>query len=60
VGIDGLLATALTTIDCRIAAQMVLGIGFLCAGVSQHDGFNIRSLNTAGMLCYASAAEVAC
>nr|BBH92161.1 magnesium transporter [Thermogemmatispora argillosa] len=52
------LATALTNTDTRIAAQVVSGVGFLCAGVILRDGFNVRGLNTAGTLWCASATGV--
>lgn len=42
----------------RIAAQVVSGVGFLCAGVIIRDGLNIRGLNTAGTLWCASGVGV--
>jgi putative Mg2+ transporter-C (MgtC) family protein len=42
----------------RIAAQVVSGVGFLCAGVIIRDGLNIRGLNTAGTLWCASGVAV--
>jgi putative Mg2+ transporter-C (MgtC) family protein len=42
------LAAALTPGDSsplRVAAQVVSGVGFLCAGVIIRDGLNIRGLN---------------
>lgn len=41
-----------------IAAQVVSGVGFLCAGVIIRDGLNIRGLNTAGTLWCASGVGV--
>lgn len=41
-----------------VAAQVVSGVGFLCAGVIIRDGFNIRGLNTAGTLWCASGVGV--
>jgi putative Mg2+ transporter-C (MgtC) family protein len=52
------LATALTSTDTSIAAQVVSGVGFLCAGVIIRDGLNIRGLNAAGTLWCASSAGV--
>lgn len=42
----------------RVAAQVVSGVGFLCAGVIMRDGLNIRGLNTAGTLWCASGVGV--
>jgi putative Mg2+ transporter-C (MgtC) family protein len=55
------LAAALTTNDSsplRVAAQVVSGVGFLCAGVIIRDGLNVRGLNTAGTLWCASGVGV--
>ncbi len=55
------LVAALTPNDSsptRIAAQVVSGVGFLCAGVIIRDGLNIRGLNTAGTLWCASGVGV--
>ena len=55
------LVAALTPGDSsptRIAAQVVSGVGFLCAGVIIRDGLNIRGLNTAGTLWCASGVGV--
>jgi putative Mg2+ transporter-C (MgtC) family protein len=41
-----------------VAAQVVVGVGFLCAGVIIRDGLNIRGLNTAGTLWCASGVGV--
>lgn len=41
-----------------IAAQVVSGVGFLCAGVIIRDGLSIRGLNTAGTLWCASGVGV--
>ena len=41
-----------------VAAQVVSGVGFLCAGVIIRDGLNIRGLNTAGTLWCASGVGV--
>jgi len=41
-----------------IAAQVVSGVGFLCAGVIIRDGLNICGLNTAGTLWCASGVGV--
>ncbi|GAC1365334.1 MAG: MgtC/SapB family protein [Ktedonobacteraceae bacterium] len=41
-----------------IAAQVVSGVGFLCAGVIIRDGLNVRGLNTAGTLWCASGVGV--
>src|SRR5512135_2739035 len=42
----------------RVAAQVVSGVGFLCAGVIIQDGLSIRGLNTAGTLWCASGIGV--
>lgn len=42
----------------RIAAQVVSGIGFLCAGVIMRDGFSVRGLNTAATLWCSAAVGV--
>ncbi len=42
----------------EIAAQVVSGVGFLCAGVIIRDGLNVRGLNTAGTLWCASGIGV--
>lgn len=34
----------------RIASQVVMGIGFLCAGVIMHEGVNVKGFNTAATL----------
>jgi putative Mg2+ transporter-C (MgtC) family protein len=34
----------------RIAAQVITGVGFLCAGVIMHEGVNVKGLNTAATL----------
>lgn len=34
----------------RIAAQIITGIGFLCAGVIMHEGVTVRGFNTAATL----------
>lgn len=55
------LAAALTPNESsptRIAAQVVSGVGFLCAGVIIRDGLTIRGLNTAGTLWCASGVGV--
>lgn len=55
------LVAALTPGDSSptiIAAQVVSGVGFLCAGVIIRDGLNIRGLNTAGTLWCASGVGV--
>lgn len=55
------LVAALTpgdTSPLRVAAQVVSGVGFLCAGVIIRDGLNIRGLNTAGTLWCASGVGV--
>jgi putative Mg2+ transporter-C (MgtC) family protein len=49
-----------TTIDTRIAAQVVSGIGFLGAGVILREGLSVRGLNTAATLWCASAVGVLC
>ena len=46
------------TSPLRVAAQVVSGVGFLCAGVIIRDGLNIRGLNTAGTLWCASGVGV--
>lgn len=43
----------------RIAAQIVTGIGFLCAGVIIREGFTIRGLTTAACLWIAAAIGMA-
>ncbi len=55
------LVSALTPGDSsptRVAAQIVSGVGFLCAGVIIRDGLNVRGLNTAGTLWCASGVGV--
>ena len=55
------LVAALTpgdTSPLRVAAQVVSGVGFLCAGVIIRDGLNIRGLNTAGTSWCASGVGV--
>jgi putative Mg2+ transporter-C (MgtC) family protein len=42
----------------RVAAQVVTGSGFLCAGVILHRGTDIRGLNTAATLWCTSAMGV--
>jgi putative Mg2+ transporter-C (MgtC) family protein len=42
----------------RVAAQVVTGSGFICAGVILHQGTDIRGLNTAATLWCASAMGV--
>jgi putative Mg2+ transporter-C (MgtC) family protein len=42
----------------RVAAQVVTGSGFICAGVILHRGVNISGLNTAATLWCASAMGV--
>jgi putative Mg2+ transporter-C (MgtC) family protein len=42
----------------RVAAQVVTGSGFICAGVILHRGTDIRGLNTAATLWCASAMGV--
>jgi putative Mg2+ transporter-C (MgtC) family protein len=39
----------------RVAAQVVTGIGFLCAGVIWKEGVNVRGLNTAATLWCSAA-----
>lgn len=34
----------------HIAAQIITGVGFLCAGVIMHEGVNVKGLNTAATL----------
>jgi putative Mg2+ transporter-C (MgtC) family protein len=44
----------------RIAAQVVSGVGFLCAGTIMRSGLTIRGLNTAGTLwCSAAVGALA-
>jgi putative Mg2+ transporter-C (MgtC) family protein len=42
----------------RVAAQVVTGSGFICAGVILHRGTDVRGLNTAATLWCASAMGV--
>jgi putative Mg2+ transporter-C (MgtC) family protein len=42
----------------RVAAQVVTGSGFICAGVILHRGTDIRGLNTAATLWCASSMGV--
>ena len=42
----------------RVAAQVVTGSGFICAGVILHQGTDIRGLNTAATLWCTSALGV--
>jgi putative Mg2+ transporter-C (MgtC) family protein len=42
----------------RLAAQVVSGVGFLCAGVILRDGLAVRGLNTAGTLWCVAATGV--
>jgi putative Mg2+ transporter-C (MgtC) family protein len=48
------------TSPSRLAAQVVSGIGFLCAGAIMREGLNVKGLNTAATLWCAAAAGVAC
>ena len=54
------MAGTLTSGDSptRIAAQVVSGIGFLCAGVILRHGMTVRGLNTAATVWCASAVGV--
>lgn len=42
----------------RIAAQVVSGVGFMCAGVIWHEGPTIRGLNTAATIWCTAAIGV--
>jgi putative Mg2+ transporter-C (MgtC) family protein len=42
----------------RIAAQVVSGVGFICAGVIWHEGPTIRGLNTAATIWCTAAVGV--
>jgi putative Mg2+ transporter-C (MgtC) family protein len=42
----------------RVAAQVVTGIGFVCAGVILHRGADVRGLNTAATMWCSSAVGV--
>jgi putative Mg2+ transporter-C (MgtC) family protein len=42
----------------RVAAQVVTGSGFLCAGVILHQGADVRGLNTAATVWCSSAVGV--
>jgi putative Mg2+ transporter-C (MgtC) family protein len=42
----------------RIAGQVVVGVGFLCAGVIMHQGVTVRGINTAATVWCASAVGV--
>ena len=44
----------------RVAAQVVSGIGFLCAGIIFKEGLNVRGLNTAATLWCVAAVGVLC
>lgn len=44
----------------RVAAQVVSGIGFLCAGIIFKEGLNVRGLNTAATLWCSAAVGVLC
>ncbi|MDB5985307.1 MAG: mgtC [Nevskia sp.] len=54
------MAGTLTSGDSptRIAAQVVSGIGFLCAGVILRHGMTVRGLNTAATVWCSSAVGV--
>lgn len=43
----------------RIASQVVVGIGFLGAGLILKDGINVRNLTTAGSIWFAAAVGMA-
>lgn len=62
LGAAAFVMTGIMTTDetspTRIAAQVVSGIGFLCAGVIMRDGLNIRGLNTAATLWCSAAVGV--
>ena len=45
---------------CRIAAQIVSGIGFLGAGTIVKEGFTIKGLTTAACLWFSAAVGMAC
>ncbi|QBD76272.1 MgtC/SapB family protein [Ktedonosporobacter rubrisoli] len=53
-----LMAELTKVADLTVAAQVVSGVGFLCAGVILRDGLSIRGLNTAGTLWCASGVGV--
>jgi putative Mg2+ transporter-C (MgtC) family protein len=54
------LWTERETNAARIAAQVVTGVGFLCAGTIMRSGLTIRGLNTAGTLwCSAAVGALA-
>ncbi len=42
----------------RIAAQVVSGVGFMCAGVIWHEGPTIRGLNTAATIWCTAAVGI--
>lgn len=42
----------------RIAAQVVSGVGFMCAGVIWHEGPSIRGLNTAATIWCTAAVGI--
>ncbi|TAK92422.1 MAG: MgtC/SapB family protein [Burkholderiaceae bacterium] len=42
----------------RVAAQVVSGVGFLCAGVIWHEGVTVRGLNTAATVWCSAAVGV--
>ncbi len=44
----------------RVAAQVVTGSGFICAGVVFHQGADVRGINTAATLWCTSAVGVLC
>ena len=39
----------------RVAAQVVSGVGFICAGVVWHEGATVRGLNTAATIWCSAA-----
>ena len=42
----------------RIAAQVVSGVGFICAGVVWHEGATVRGLNTAATIWCTAAVGI--
>ena len=56
--IAGVLAGGDPSGPARVAAQVVTGVGFLCAGVIMHQGVMVRGINTAATIWCASAVGV--
>jgi putative Mg2+ transporter-C (MgtC) family protein len=59
LSIDGFTGHGASVDPSRLAAQVVSGVGFLCAGAIFREGFTIRGLTTAAALWAAAAVGMA-